>query len=581
MNFKKTFAAFFVFALVSAGIFAAPRRGSDLVPSGHWVYDALASVELDFGRWHFVDQTPLTIMEIKGILDEIPFEKLSKAGQEQYLRIQDYFGQFDFSLDAGIFSLGIEPKLNVDFNLKTNTDIKWLYNYHSRQRLLEAPVRLTLSDYLTVYMGLAVGQRRSYMQKHYNYVNHVFYEDAFDPNLTHNTYLSTGYRWNNGVGVNLNFGIGSHNYGRASLGSVIQSDWLTDLPYGTLRFFSPIFTYSFNIQQLNQLETMYAHEIDFRLFKKFTFGFLEGGAAYDVFDMRFLNPFGIFHAYELNNQYDWISYMGVKLNFVPCKDLRLYFMLARTEHQMFTEQTSGAGALPEGDGLQGGVDLQFPVGPGFLKFNLEGFYSSPYLWIKQSPNWSLVSAKGDEKGPDYEWIGSPVGPDSAAGKFSVAYERPGKWNLALNYIFAARGEYATDDIFTNYGWINGHTTEQRYEGRWIYVDNPDPKYAYGREFKSPHGNVEYDNIIYLKGTWSPLKWLTLVAQPAYIFVFNYNHTPGRFQHDFEIALSCRVDFCRMLKKPVNFDFLLKDKHDKEMERAEAESAAQGSEAASE
>ncbi|MBQ3835820.1 MAG: hypothetical protein II814_01705, partial [Treponema sp.] len=74
--------------------------------------------------------------------------------------------------------------------------------------------------------------------------------------------------------------------------------------------------------------------------------------------------------------------------------------------------------------------------------------------------------------------------------------------------------------------------------------------------------------IYLRGSWSPLKWLTLVAQPAYIFVFNYNHNPGRFQHDFEIALSCRVDFCRMLKKPANFDFLLKDKHDKAQEREE-------------
>ncbi|MCR5046651.1 MAG: hypothetical protein K6A42_08745 [Treponema sp.] len=572
MNIKKFLIVFFVVFSVSAGSFASPRRGSDLVPSGHWLYDALASVEIDFGRWNFVDHTPLTIMELKGILEEIPYEKLSEAGKSQYLRIQEYFSQFDISLDVGLFSLGIEPKLNVDFNLKTNTGVDWLYNYHERQRLLEAPIRLTLSDYLTVYMGLAVGQRRSYMQKHYNYVNHVFYEDAFDPNITHSTYLSTGYRWNNGVGVNLNFGMGSHNFGRASLGSVVQSDYLTDLPYGTFRFFSPIFSYAFNVQQLNQKETMYNHEIDFRLFKKFTLGFLEGGAAYDVFDMKFLNPFGIFHAYELNNQYDWISYMGVKVNFVPCKNLRFYGLMARTEHQMFTEQTSGAGALPEGDGFQGGVNLQFPVKGGFLKFNLEGYYASPYLWIKQSPNWSLVSAKGDEKGPDYEWIGSPVGPDSIAGKFSVGYEKPGKWSLDLNYIFAARGEFSSDDIFKVYNkkiynWINGMTTKQRYETKWIYVDNP--AYANGRDFSAPHGIVEYDNVIYLKGSWSPLKWLTFVAQPAYIFVFNHNHTSGRFEHDFEIALSCRMDFCRLLKKPVKFDFLLKDKHDREAEKENA------------
>ncbi len=571
MKLKKKIAEFFVFLILTAASFASPRRGSDLVPSGHWIYDALASVEIDFGRWNFVDHTPLTIMELRGILEEIPFDKLSAAGKEQYLRIQEYFSQFDLSLDAGFFSLGIEPKMNVEGYAKTNDNLKWLYNYHERQRLLEAPVRLTLSDYLTVYMGLAVGQRRSYMIKNDNYVNHVFIEDAFDPNITHLTYLSSGYRWNNGVGVNLNVGMGRHNFGRASLGSIVQSDYLTDLPYGSFRFYSPIFSYAFNVQQLNQKETMYNHEIDFRLFKKFTLGFLEGGAAYDVFDMKFLNPFGIFHAYELNNHYDWISYMGVKVNYVPCKNLRLYVLTSKTEHQMFTEQTSGAGALPEGQGFQGGVDLQFPIKNGFLKINLEGYYASPYLWIKQSPNWSLVSAKGDEKRQEYEWIGSPVGPDSIAGKASVGYEKPGKWSLDLNYIFAARGEFSSDDIFKNYFWVNGHTTERRYETRWIYVDNP--RYAYGREYSSPHGVAEYDNVIYLRGSWSPLKWLTLVAQPAYILAFNHNHQSGNFEHGFEMALSCRMDFCRLLKKPVNFDFLLKDKHDREAEKAAAQEEA--------
>ena len=171
-------------------------------------------------------------------------------------------------------------------------------------------------------------------------------------------------------------------------------------------------------------------------------------------------------------------------------------------------------------------------------------------------------AKGDDKGPSYEWIGSPVGPDSIAGKISASYERPGRWSVALNYIFAARGEFASDDIFTKYGWINGHTTERRYEGHWIYVDNDNPGNRYGREFSSPHGIAEYDNVIYVRASWSPLKWLTLVGQPAYIFVFNHNHKTGNFRQGFEMALSCRMDFCRMLKKPVNFDFLLKDKHDK-------------------
>ena len=145
MKFKKFFASFVLFATLLTASFSATRRGSDLVPSGHWVYDALAQIEIDFGRWNFVDHTPLTIMELKGILQEIPYEKLSKPAQEQYLRVQEYFSQFDFSLDAGIFSLGIEPKLNVEGYAKSNSDLKWLYDYHDRQRLAEAPIRITFA----------------------------------------------------------------------------------------------------------------------------------------------------------------------------------------------------------------------------------------------------------------------------------------------------------------------------------------------------------------------------------------------------------------------------------------------------
>lgn len=187
-----------------------------------------------------------------------------------------------------------------------------------------------------------------------------FGEAAFDPNITHFTYLSSGYRWKNGVGVNLNFGMGRHNFGRASLGSVVQSDWLTDLPYGTLRFYSPIFTYAFNIQQLNQKEIMYTHEIDFRLWRRFTFGFVEGGAAYDVFDMRFLNPFGIFHAYELNNQFDWISYMGVKFNYVPCKKFAPVFLNRKNRAPNVHRANVGPGRASRRPRLAGRLGLAVP-----------------------------------------------------------------------------------------------------------------------------------------------------------------------------------------------------------------------------
>lgn len=561
------FSAFF-----SSQIFCAVRRGQDLVESRHWVYDALAQIEIDVGRWNFIDEAPLSIQTIQGILDDIPYEHLSEAGKIQYDRIREFFEEFDFSLDAGIFSIGTEPKANLELYAKTEDDLAWLYGNHERQRTIELPLKITLGDYLSVFMGFALGQRRRFLEnENQNYVNHFFTEEAFDPNLTHSTYLSAGYRWQNGVGLNFSFGYGKQNYGRAALESTILSDYLTDIPYLQLRVYSPIFAYAFNVRQLNPKTTFYAHTIDFRLFKKLTLGFMEGGAGYNDFDMSFINPFGIFHAYEMHNHYDWISYFAMKVNFVPIKNLRIYFMYSMDEHQLATEKSSDPDSLPEAKAYQGGVELQFPMASGFLRFNLEGYYADPYFMIKESPNWSLVSAKDGA----YEWIGSPLGPDSAAGKISAEYERPGKFSIGLNYIFAARGEFSQKDIFKE--WKRGNY-ENPDPSEWIYPakkDGVEGGYinSYGRKYKTPHTSAgkkaEYDNIIYVRASYSPVKWFTIVAQPAYIFVFNHNNESGKFRHGFEAAISARFDFCRIPKKPLNFDFLLKDKYDREAQEIQS------------
>lgn len=554
-------------AVFSSQIFCAPRRGQDLVESGHWVYDALAQLEIDVGRWNFIDESPLSVQTIQGILEDIPYERLSEAGKIQYERIREFFQEFDFSLDAGIFSIGIEPKVNLEFYAKTENDLAWLYGNHERKRTLEAPLKITIGDYFSVFMGFAVGQRRRFLEnENQNYVNHFFTEEAFDPNITHSTYLSTGYRWKNGVGLNFSLGYGKQNYGRAALGSTILSDYLTDIPYLQLRLYSPIFAYSFNVRQINPKTTFYAHTIDFRLFKKLTLGFMEGGAGYDDFEMSFINPLGIFHAYEMHNHYDWISYFAFKLNYVPIKNLRIYLLYSMDEHQLFTEDTSAPDSAPEAKSLQGGVELQFPIRNGFLRFNLEGYYADPYFMIKESPNWSLVSAKDGA----YEWFGSPIGPDSVAGKFHAEYEQPGKFSVGLNYIFAARGEFSQKDIFKE--WRRGNYVNLEPD-EWIYPTKTGEN-AYGRKYKTPHtsaGNKpEYDNIIYLRASYSPTKWFTIVAQPAYIFVFNHNNEAGKFRHGFEGAISARFDFCRIPKKPLNFDFLLKDKYDKAQDAQSAE-----------
>lgn len=53
------------------------------------------------------------------------------------------------------------------------------------------------------------------------------------------------------------------------------------------------------------------------------------------------------------------------------------------------------------------------------------------------------------------------------------------------------------------------------------------------------------NAITIKGSVCPVYWLTVTAQPSYIFVNNFNHEAGNNRQGFQFALSTRIDLTKV------------------------------------
>lgn len=555
---------------VSINLFAVPRQSQDLILTGHWVYDSLRRLELETKNLTFSDRAPLSIQEFQSYFSEIDYEKLSAPGKKEYEKIQSYLEEKNWSLNAGIFSIGIEPASNLEFYLSSDMNkskadaIPWLYDYTKRQPLIDFPVKLCVGDFLSLYMGVQLKQSRLASEKPSTFFNEPFALKKVDAVITHDNYLSAGYQWDNGVGINFRFGINSQTFGESMMPSVVWSEYLTDTPNINLRIYSPIFGYNFNITQFTRESYLYTHSLEMRFWKLLEVSLIEGVFAYNTFDLRFANPIAVFHGLGLFKIYGDSdvrvnSLLSVKVNFVPINNMRIYFLWTQNEHQMISEFNNGGTNTPEGFACQFGIEYNVPLSKGYLHFGTEGYYSSPFLYIKENPMMSFAKVYTesliDHDTHYYQWMGNPLGPDSIAAQLSCGYEEPGVWALDLIYNFIAKGQLGGNKVLRNSGW-NYYTNNVEAPSVWPYGGEN------MRTLKTPTGTPEFINSITIRGSLKPVKWLTVTVQPSYIFINNYDNINNNNRQGFQLALSTKIELTKITSKDLKTPDILnfKKKH---------------------
>lgn len=573
---KKPVSALLLALLVTCSSKICARGAQEIVEAGSWVYDAFAAIFIEAGFTDFSDQAPLTIAELRTYLNDIDYDLLSQAGKAQYNRIEEYFSDDDFSITTDILQLGIRPELNFEGYYKTEEDIDWVYNRYYKKPILFAPVFFNVKDYISMGMDLELGINKKQMEDDKDYTNIFLSGGEINTDFPKTGYFSTGYKFTEKTGINLQIGMANQDVNRSLTGSVAQSRYFTGASYANLELFNPTIRYNMNITQFNVNKYMYSHRFDFRLFKKLNLSIQESTLVYSPMELRFLNPLTIYHG-----MHDWkdynssgeatvygkgfdetaCAYMVLKSTFAVCPGIRLYGLFAMDQFQTAYERSNwSSDSTPNARGGQLGIESYIPIESGYLHTWLEGTYTEPYLYIKESPNWSMVRTYIENVGYTdnalYEWIGSPFGPDTISAKVALGYEVPGKWSITGSYLFMDRGEKAGTKVFENSPWGATRTEFDKENNDFIKNwDFPNEKIQgedealRRRDLKTPSGECgEYVHTVSLRAEYMPFDYMSVLLQPAYTFVQNYDHEKGRTEHGVEIALSLNIKLPEMFGK---------------------------------
>jgi hypothetical protein len=381
-------------------------------------------------------------------------------------------------------------------------------------------------------------------------------------------YMSVGLPVGRASGVNLTLGLGDNFFVILHTGSIIIYEYLERTVYAQATIYSPALKYMAQVLQYEANKYQYMHYLQVRPHRSLSISLAEGVMVNAPLELRFLNPFTIFHSYESYKTYTnynedlgherpndvglehlWDkdpvtnedlydrtidpnghsrigSYFGVKLEFQPVRFFRFYALFVMNQMNLPMKKSAWEDTLyPDAIGFQAGADFVIPVKGGHWEFGLEGVYTYPYLYVLWDKGHSFY--KDVPEVDNYTlryWTGTPFGPDTVAGSLWVGYRSSDLWYAGLSFVFAAQGERSS---------LGRFDLDEDIENTYR------PSHYVYNVTRSPTGVPVITYSIALRGEYSPLKWLSLVLQPGYRVAVNAGHEKNRIEHGFEAALSAR------------------------------------------
>ena len=551
-NFLLRCLFFFILAALPAGsLFSLTPQ--TMLQSDDWAYDALATLSREQGKVFF-DDMRVTVAQMKTFLAEIDPNSLSDSGLAIYDRLSAYLDSdywLKFRSDA--ISGGMNVIANPEAFYKTNDNVPWIYDYHSRNYMLLLPWGFSVTPWITAEMDLNVGQNEYAATLNNNYINIPLDPvPQWDIHFPKRGYVSTGVPFGEASGFNFAIGIGDNFFGRTQTGSIVLSEYLERTVYAQATLYSPYFKYTAQVLQYNVNKYHYMHYLQVRPHRTVSVSIAEGVMVNAPLELRFLNPFTVFHSYEAYKTYtaynedlghfdangDPIydqngdsrigSYFGAKLEWQPIKNFRFYGLLVFDVFDLpMKKKRWMAGLFPDAMGYQAGIQYSFPVRKGYWEAGLEGVYTYPYLYVMYDKGWSFYKDVPEEdrmKDPPLSyWTGTPYGPDSIVGTFWTGFRSSALWYCGLSFVFAAQGERSGLDIF------DYDTPDRTYRPTHLVYDVTVP----------PTGTPIFSYTLSFRGEYYPHNWLSVAIQPGYRVNANANHVEGTIEHGFEMALSLR------------------------------------------
>ncbi|MDR2746327.1 MAG: hypothetical protein LBB77_02670 [Treponema sp.] len=529
-----------------------------IIYPGDPIYDSLAKLAME-QKIVFLSGSTLTVMQIEQMLERINPDSLSPSGLFVYDQLRSALA-VDGALSLGfhILRFDLDPGVQPELYFKTNENLGWVYDRGRRLPFFPFATTFSLSSYLTLEADLYFGENRRLSEAHDNYFNFMYDKvisgvQSFDVNAPRRAYMSAGFPFGRGMGVNFRLGIGDDFIGRTRTGSIILSDNMKEPSYANLTFYTPYLKYTADIMELEVNKYFYLHRINVNVFNYLSFSLVEGVMVNAPFEIRYLNPLMIFHSLTAWETYDVKggyndqtggsgervgSFLGMVFDGRIWKYGRLYGMVAMNQLELPGAERGSNSTVPDAFAFQGGYESFIPVSTGYINFGVEGVYTFPYMYIMDSVNWSFVRESKEVSNPVVrEWTGTPFGPDSIAGTVWAGYQPSAPWSVFASLVVAVQGERSGTNIFDDY--ISPLSSPASGLAPPVYYY---PKSHEEILVATPTGTPSYTYIVSVEGKWSPLDWIHLSLRPAYKIVNGKRFAAGRWEHGqgFELSLSARI-----------------------------------------
>lgn len=123
-NVRKIIAVIF-FVKILLPVFSQGYSSQQLIPAGHWVYDALNSLCLESKFLSIADNAPLSVLELKFYLSTIDYDSLSYAGKILYDKTLECLNEKKFAINLKPVKIGVNLEVNPSLIARTNKNIDW------------------------------------------------------------------------------------------------------------------------------------------------------------------------------------------------------------------------------------------------------------------------------------------------------------------------------------------------------------------------------------------------------------------------------------------------------------------------
>jgi hypothetical protein len=569
---KKLIVSLTVLFLVALSASAGALSSQELKPAGWWGYDALVQLSAEDGKVLFFDNAPVSVAEIKSYLNQIDYDSLSDSGKKLYDRLLDEFKQPGIAFKSDAVSISGGLQLNPELYYKSNKNIDWTFNYYYKDNVLTVPISIDVFDSFFIETDLFLGKAYWAVKQPDNFTNVPLGYNDFEFLFPKNAYFSTGKKLTDSSGISFQMGRAPLSIGNAETPSIILSECYETDFFAKASFYSPKVRYELLVIQQEVNKYFYLHHLEVRPFDKFQLGAVEGMFINAPFELRFLNPLTIMHQMAPWISYDGYNestsdgdfkyygesrvcaYLGVTFDWSPCKYLRVYGLYAQNEIQSLSELESVRGRMfPNSLGGQLGAELNIPSrAGGYWQYAVEGLYTTPWLYIKHDPDWSLFRARLDNlynDGPICSWVGTPLGPDSIAAEAKFGYDSGKKWNVNLVYSLIVQGENSFNLFYKDGTWKPNPDYYDEAEDEYTYYPvagfdagkyTEEEAIAIARNEITPTGTPQYNNSVAVNASYAVNDRITLSGKVVYTAVMNNDHVVDNFQQGVEVATSVKI-----------------------------------------